>query len=154
MKKTLNFGKIAWNGKRKINLVTIDIELRNENTYPVFSACADVWNAKETDIVCGGQCLDDLLRFFKNNDTFKTIHSMWKKYHLNDMHTGTPEQINALKKAGLWENGTYEEQCDYLKKVGLYYLDGGKTCFGGKWFYWPIPEKDLETIKSLFLYGE
>ena len=155
MKKTLNFGKIDYNGTgRKINLVTVEIELQEAKNGPVFTASAYVWNAKKTDIVCGGQCLDDLLQFFENNDVFRTIYSMWKKYHLNNMRIGTPEQINALKKVELWENGTYEEQCNYLKKVGLYYLDGGKTCFGGKWFYWPIPENDLETIKSLFLYGE
>lgn len=154
MKKILNFGKIDWNGTgRKINLVTVQIKLENTKNGPAFTACANVWNSKQTKYVCCGQCLDDLVPFFKNNEVFMTIFSMWQKHHLNDVHPGTHAQENALKKAGLEDFANkYSECCEYLKKIGLF-CDNGIN-FGETWVYWPIPEKDLETIKSLFLYGE
>ena len=154
MKKTLNFGKIDYNGTgRKINLVTVEINLKETKNGPAFSACANVWNSKQTDIICGGQCLDDLVPFFQDNLVYMIIFSMWKKYHLNDMRPGTPAQEKALEEAGLIEFATnYTECCEYLKKIGLYNDNG--INFGETWVYWPIPENDLETIKSLFLYGE
>ena len=154
MKKTLNFGKIDWNGiGRKINLVTVEINLEETKNGPAFSACANVWNSKSSDIICGGQCLEELVPFFKDNKIFMTIFSMWEKYHLNDLHPGTQNQEKALEKADLWKYGVnYEDQCNYLKEIGLYNDNG--VNFGETWVYWPIPEKDLETIKSLFLYGE
>ena len=154
MKKTLNFGKIDWNGTgRKINLVTVEINLKETKNGPAFSASANVWNSKDSDIICGGQCLDSLVPFFKNNAVYMTIFSMWKKYHLNDMHPGTPAQEKALNEAGLTEFATnYTDCCEYLKKIGLFNDNG--TNFGETWVYWPIPEEDLEIIKSLFLYGE
>ena len=154
MKKTLNFGKIDWNGTgRKINLVTVEINLKETENGPAFTASANVWNSKRTDILCGGQCLDDLVPFFHDNKVYMTIFSMWQKYHLNDMHPGTPAQEKALNEAGLTKFATnYTEYCEHLKKIGLFNDNG--VNFGETWVYWPILEKDLKTIKSLFLYGE
>ena len=98
MKKILNFGKIDWNGTgRKINLVTVKISLEETKNGPVFSACANVWNSKSTDCLCCGQCLDNLVSFFQDDKIYMTIFSMWEKYHLNNMHPGTPAQEKALK---------------------------------------------------------
>ena len=154
MKKTLNFGKIDYNDTgRKINLVTVEIELQEAKNGPVFTASANVWNSKQSDIIRAGQCLDALIPFFQDNDVYMTIFSMWGKYHLNNLHPGTPAQEKALNEAGLTEFATnYTECCEYLKKIGLF-CDNGVN-FGETWVYWPIPENDLETIKSLFLYGE
>lgn len=155
MKKTLYFSKIDWNGTgRKINAVDVEIELRDKLDGPAFSAMAMIWNNKHTDIVCGGQCLDELMEFLGDNEIFAIIHKMWKLYHLNDMHVGTPRQEEALKKAGFLggKNYNYKEACEYLKSINLY-DDNGKV-YGKNWYYWPIPDEDLEIIKSLFFYGE
>ena len=156
MKKTFNLGKIALYGKRKINLVTLDIELNEKEGKPVFSASAMVWNSKKTDCLMGGQCLDDLYKNFiaiRNNKIFKNVYKFWKLYHLNDMHAGTIEQEKAIKD---WENKgnkyDYTAACEYLKSINLYEVEynGKPYKYGHAWLYQAIPENDLKEIKALF----
>ena len=99
LSRKINFGKIDAEGRgRKINSVDLEIELRNADTdKPEFSVCGDVWNSRHTDIVQGGQCIDSIDKFFKNDRLYKLIENLWKKYHLNSMHAGTVEQENCLK---------------------------------------------------------
>ena len=88
MRRVYSFGKVAYNGKRKINEVTLEIELRDWNGYPEFTACANVWNNIHTDIVAGGQMIDKLYDRFaicRNSVLYKTIMQLWKKYHLHDI---------------------------------------------------------------------
>ena len=86
MRRTYSFGKVAYNGKRKINEVTLEIELRDWNGYPEFTAHAMVWNNIHTDIVAGGQMIDDLYNEFSiHSIIYKTIMQLWKKYHLHDI---------------------------------------------------------------------
>lgn len=102
MKKTFNFGKIDFeNSGKKRNLVTVEIEYREENGKKVFSASADVWNNTHTDIICGGQCLDRIAPYI-NDPIFTEILRLWKLYHLNDMHPECEHQAAAgwRQKAG------------------------------------------------------
>lgn len=88
MRKVFSFGKIAYYGKRKINEVTLEIELRDWNGYPEFTAHAMVWNSVHTDIVSGGQMIDKLYNKFavlRDSIIYKTIMQLWKKYHLHDI---------------------------------------------------------------------
>ena len=88
MRRVFSFGKIAYNGKRKINEVTLEIELREWNGYPEFTACAYVWNNIHSDIVSGGQMIDDLYNEFalcRNSILYKTIMQLWEKYHLHNI---------------------------------------------------------------------
>ena len=88
MRKVFSFGKVAYNGKRKINEVTLEVELRDWNGYPEFTACAMVWNNIHTDIIAGGQMIDKLYNKFaicRNSILYKTIMQLWKKYHLHDI---------------------------------------------------------------------
>ena len=88
MRRTYSFGKIAYNGKRKINEVTLEIELRGWNGYPEFTAFAKVWNNIHTDIVAGGQMIDDLYNRFAGlrlSLLYKTIMQLWEKYHLHNI---------------------------------------------------------------------
>lgn len=151
MKKTIKFGKIDFYGRgRRINEVDLDVELRDTDKGPEFSVCGDVWNGRRTDIVCGGQCLDDLKEFLGGNGLFEKIHRLWKAYHLNGMHTGTPEQENWLKAHRTWRSD-YDKDCECLKKAGLYEvdLDGKKYRYGTAWLYWPIPAEDLAEIREI-----
>ena len=87
MKKTFKFGEFAIADKKiKNNEITITIELKDSEKGKTFSACGYVWNSKHTDIIMGGQCIDDLEQYLKNNKTYLTILELWQKYHLNDMH--------------------------------------------------------------------
>ena len=88
MKKIFSFGKFAYNGERKINEVTLEIELGDWNGYPEFTACANVWNNIHTDIVAGGQTIDKLYNRFAElrlSVLYKTIMQLWKKYHLHNI---------------------------------------------------------------------
>ena len=172
MKKVINFGRIDFNHTgRKINACDITLELRErENNKLTLSISGNVWNLRHTDIICGGQCLDEMLPFFKNNKLFVTIYKLWKNYHINDMHAGTPEQenfikeheqeitqtlkeINATKKYDFQHISHYEATCEVLKKYNLYEVihNGTPYKYGHGWLYEPIPEEDLTTIKNIIL---
>lgn len=152
MKKVIDFGKIDFNSVgRKINRVTVDVELRNEM---FFSVCADVWNSKKTDCIVGGQCLDDIYPFLKDNKLFKEIYRLWKSYHLNDLKPGTPEQMECIKnhKDEIDESlGFYEKELSLLRKYNLDVVEyeGQPYKYGTKWLYQPIPEEDLNLIKNI-----
>ena len=88
MKNTISFGKYAIYSNKKINEVTVSIELREKDNKPVLSICGNVWNIRHTDILMGGQCLDELAKYI-DCPLFKEIYRLWKNYHLNDMHAGT-----------------------------------------------------------------
>ena len=86
--RVFSFGKIAYNGKRKINEVTLEIELRDWNGYPEFTACVSIWNNIHSDIVAGGQMIDDLYNEFarfQHNILYKTIKELWEKYHCKNI---------------------------------------------------------------------
>lgn len=179
MEHIYEFGKIDVNGVgRSINAVEVDVELRevkriykevgdDRETAWEFACSASVYNSSETDIVMGGQCLDDLMDYpiLAINPLFCDIHEMWTKYHLNTMNAGTPRQMAALEQAvseGKLESisaGTYDECCDYLESVGLLrdeeYLiedrDGNPTPYeyGHGWIVRDIPPEDLEICKAM-----
>ena len=103
MKKTFEFGKIDYNGNgRPENLVTVDVELKETGRGEEFTASAMIWNRSKTDALCGGQCLDEVKHFIKNNKIFNFIFEMWKKYHLNGMRPTCEHQraLNWEKLAG------------------------------------------------------
>ena len=158
--KTFDFDKVAWYGGRKVNKPTVTLKLSykdGDENKPVLSISANIWNAKQTDIVCGGQCLDEMMKYrsLRDNETFKKLYHLWSNYHLNDMHSGTVNQEKAVKEfyntnknkqAHTLHTG-YNEVCDYLKSVNLY-VDNGYV-YGTSWLYRAIPEDDLNMIKSL-----
>lgn len=151
--KTFNIGKIDYYGRgRKINPVTVEVELTEKDGKPCFSASATVYNQSKTDIIVCGQCLDSIAKRTKSKQ-FMEIYRLWKLYHLNDMHAGTIEQEKAIED---WESKgnhyDYTSACDYLKSVGLYEVEynGKPYKYGHAWLYWDIPEYDLKVIQALF----
>lgn len=164
VRRTFKFGKIsAYKNGRKENEVELEVELRsNRNGFPVFSVSGDVWNRIHTDIVMGGQCLDDISRVPVNNALFQEIKGLWKKYHLNDLHAGTKAQTLALKKAGLYGASNYSQAVEFLKRKGLYEVNLTPTekkynpryadkpyKYGQGWLYYPIPAADLAKIRRI-----
>ncbi len=152
-RKVFDFGKVdGYNNGRKDYEVELEMSLTEDGC---FSVCADLWNASHTDILMGGQCIDDLYNDFtelRQNPLYCEIMELWQKYHLNDMKAGTPEQEQAIKE---WkEQGhkyDYTEACEYLKSIGLYEvpLNGSTYKYGHSWLKEEIPEKDLLRIKEL-----
>lgn len=147
MKKVFKFEKVDFfKTREKISAVEIEVEFIDG----VFTASAYVWDNKHSNIVMGGQCLDELQPFLCTNKTFNTIYRLWKLYHLNNMHAGTRKQENALKqKFGGVDANRYTEQCDYLKSINLYNDNGYK--FGTGWLKEEIPASDVFEIKRLFM---
>lgn len=135
---------------------------RNGKAYKELSVSADVWNHNHSDIHIGGQCLDELVPYFKGNKTFDFIYDMWKKYHLNGFNAGTIEQENALNEAvekGLLTSygaNNFKNSCNYLKHIELYEVevDGKPHRYGSGWLVREIPEDDLERIEYFLEHGE
>lgn len=89
--RTISFGKISFyrsNG-RKINEVEIDVSIRDWNGYDELSICGSVWNHIHSDIICGGQCIDDeyVICHFKDDPLYNGILDIWKNCHLHDLDT-------------------------------------------------------------------
>ncbi len=108
MKKIFDFGKIDYYGiGRKSNAVTVEIEYTEKNEQKAFTASGNIWNAKHTNILTGGQCLDEIAKYI-TDPTFCEILRLWRLYHLNDMRPECEHQ-----RAAGWD-----EQAK--KKVILY----------------------------------
>lgn len=93
-------------------------------------------------------------------------HDLWSKYHLNNLHAGTPEQEKAIEE---WKSQgniyDYGKACDYLKSIGLYevpastidkdanpqFIDCEKETYkyGHGWLKERIPEEDVQRIECL-----
>lgn len=137
-----------------------EIELKNKPKGPVLSISATVYAKHKTDVICMGQCLDTIAETnLGKNALFQEIYDLWKKYHLNDMHAGTPAQEKALhdaiEKKILPASPNYAHQVAYLKSIRLYVdesvLDsnGKGYRYGHGWLYEPIPNEDILHIENL-----
>ena len=171
----IDFGKVALWGTRKVNACDVEMELRivggdptfvmngKERVYTgkytprhlEFSVCGNVWDNIHSDIVMGGQCLDEMP---VNNPLFREIRELWKKYHLNTMHAGTPRQEYLIRK---WEAAgnkyDYTEVKNYLESVNMLKTiwKGKDYVYGHGLLYYPIPNKDLKRIVEIMReYGK
>ena len=119
MRKIISFGKRAVGNPRiKNNEVTIEIELKETEKGLEFTASANVWNSKHTDIIMGGQCLDSLGQYLKHNKTYKEILDLWQKYHLNGMHAWCEHEHeeNPSEKVKVYKL-RYNEEGERLSKI-------------------------------------
>ncbi len=140
MKKVFEFGKIDFRGTgKKRNLVTIEMEYKECGDKKRFSVRGCVWNARRTDIICGGQILDTIAEYVAD-PVFLEIHRLWRLYHLNGMHPECEHQ------AALGWRELYKEH----PKAVI-----GKECpvcgykYGSRWNYFPIPADDEKIIIDL-----
>lgn len=162
----IRLGKVDYSGKgRNANPVEMSVSLKQKGGEFVFSASASVWNCAHTDIHMSGQCVDEVVKLLEESkapeDTLKKarfICDMWQKYHLNDMHAGTPAQ-EALLKAAV-ENGelekasNYDNACRYLEEHGMLFDRECGYRYGTGWLLEKIPEKDLEHIMRFIVEEE
>lgn len=181
MKRTFEFGKIDYyNHGRKTNRVAVDVELKTKGgtvtfgeagevigmtpPYVELSIVGKIYSPSGNGFCAGGQCLDLIAAHVNElNDVqlFKTIYKFWQKYHMNSLHSGTPEQEQAIK---IWEAAgnqyDYELACEMLKDVGLYEVEFtgitvGKRYnnelyrYGSGWVVYEIPGDILLTIEHM-----
>ena len=162
MKTTINLGKIDYDKNGiKINNVCVDLSLeqkncvnyktlKNELMY-IFSASGIIFNSRNSDAVCCGQCLDEINNYIKN-PLMNEIFSIWKEFHLNDLKPGTKKQLIEVEKFRKENNITgfaYKKECDYLKSVNLLIDRGIK--WGSVWFCMEIPENIVNRIKEIII---
>ena len=134
--------------------------------YSELSICATVYNTKRTDCIMGGQCLESINREFRSQlkdvALWDKIYSLWKNYHLNGMHAGTPEQEKAIEE---WESEghtfDYKSICEMLKEKGLYEVnytglstgrvyDNEPYTYGHAWLVETLPpEVETEVLEML-----
>jgi hypothetical protein len=131
----------------KPNLVEIKYSLSKEGK---FSMSGSIWNARRTDIVAGGQCIDTIAELFPEDKKIQQMHQVWRKYHLNDCTAGSPRQEEFLEGLGIT---SYDEKIAKLKEAGLepdtQYLHNGKPySYGSAWLKTEIPVEIIAQIKS------
>jgi len=166
MKKTFNFGKVAYANPKVRNCpVTVEVELKDGENGKCFSASGMIWNHIRSDCYSGGQNLEEIRSVLKNNKLFNEIYSFWKKYHLNDMEAGCEHQ----RELG-WENIRIDpkELPDTIANrdekgiLAMWVREDehpkgvlSKPCpvcgykYGSAWLHRPIPKDDLERIEKL-----
>lgn len=148
----IQLGKVdATDNGIKDNAVDIQIKLEDGK----FTASGSIWNRLKSDIIAGGQNLDEIAGLFPDNVTVAKIHTIWKKYHLNDMNAGTQLQedwIAQQKESGnLDQNPDYEIVCDALKAHGLYEVvhKGEPYAYGSAWISQEIPDSIQDEIINI-----
>lgn len=156
--KKFTFGKIAYSGSRKTNLVEVEMSLsyKVDDKLPAFTASAAVWDPKHYGYKMAGQCLDiiyeDHSKELENLPLYLKILGLWERNHLNDLNAGTPEQMEELERWGAQGNKyDYTAACEHLKSVGLYEVvfNGQPFKYGHGWIYREISPEDLKEIKEL-----
>ena len=145
-------GKVDYRGTGKRYKAYVEFELSPDGN---FTMSGEIWNTKETDIVAGGQMVNELVKYFPHDTRLKRMVEIWERWHLNDMKAGTPAQEFAIAD-WLKHNGNeyeYTAACDYLQSVGLYTVpdprDYTKTYrYGHAWLKEEIPENVKATIRA------
>lgn len=171
LKDSLYLGKCDGYGNgRNTNKAYISWEYDpNKGT---FTMSAEVWNQRETDIIRGGQCVDEVAKMFPGNRQAKRMVEVWKEWHLNDMQAGSPAQTAYLEEhAGEWEaykqSDAYKADGDrspshytWAKKVlteaGLnpdpnYEHNGKPYNYGSAWLKKEMP---AEVVQEILSWGE
>lgn len=138
MERTISFGKVATYGNRPINEVTLEVRLETTDPdKPRFSVSGNVWNASQTDIVRGGQCIDTIWNEYgtqlNNPELYQCIMGLWERNHLNDMNAGCEHQREMKRN-----NDNIESPCPVC---GYRY--------GSAWLYRPISDDDMHEIKQI-----
>jgi len=71
------------------------------------------------------------------------FNSIWAKWHLNYMQSGTPKQMKALKGKDL----DYTKAVEYLTELGIYEDNGYK--YGSAWLRVEVPQDAITFLEAL-----
>lgn len=97
MKKIIDLGRIKfYKNSNFTNRATLQIELKETEKGEEFTASGTVWEYGGRGCIIGGQCLEEMAEFFKEDEIFQKVYKFWKLYHLNGMHPECEHQ-HALK---------------------------------------------------------
>lgn len=95
---TFEFGKIAYWSNRKINPVTVDVEIRKHSSGEEYlSISGNIWNQTKTEVISCGQNLDTIKeKLGTDNLLFNRIYYFWEKYHLKYIDKIPKEDLKEL----------------------------------------------------------
>lgn len=151
-----DLGKVDYNSSGRRNCkAAITWSLENGR----FSMCAEIWNPRETDIYCGGQCVDQVAAYFPRDAKAQRMLAIWRAWHLNDMIAGSPAQTAHLETLGEWAYGRegfdshYDWAHNKLVEASLQpdpnYLHNGKPySYGSAWLKRELPADVIAEIQS------
>lgn len=166
-KWTLDLGKVDYSGRgRKVNRVTLDVELRHKvNTvapyldidlkpcteYTELSICGNVWNAAGSDIVTGGQCVDTIRQLFPTGPV-RGLVDIWSLHHLGGMKAGTRTQEAYLRDNPVTDRlDYYTKACAALEKANLLHVSGPGNPnykYGSAWLVEHLPaEVEADVVR-------
>lgn len=114
-----------------------------------FSMCAEIWNARHTDIYQGGQCVDTVAAYAPHDKKAKRMVEVWKRWHLNDMRAGSPAQEQYLREhpiSYVYPTSHYDKASEVLEAAGLNPDNGYK--YGSAWLREDLPADVLAEIRS------
>ncbi len=141
MKKTIVLGYVKLPYEEKRRKAIVKIELKNTDGKYKLSMCGEIKKYS------WGQCNGEFRKYIvTQRQNFDRIMEVWEKYHLNDMHAGTPKQEKFVRAYCKNHSYDYGAICEELKKAGLYEDNGYR--YGSGWLYEPIPESVLDEIFS------
>lgn len=154
MEKKYYLGKCDYNQSGRKNCKAfITWELDEKGKGLVFSMCAEIWNPQETDLYCGGQCVDKVAAYFPNDEKAQRMVEVWKRWHLNDMKAGSSVQEQWLKDNPIdpaeyaYPKSHYEVASEKLFEAGLNPdVDGYQ--YGHAWKFEQIPDEIIAEIQS------
>lgn len=124
-----------------------------------FTMRAHIWNPRETDIYCGGQCIEEVLAYFPNDKLAQRMAAVWREWHLNNMTAGSPAQEAWVKahKADYHPaspgDSHYDWACRSLNAAGLnpdpgYVHNGQPYRYGHAWLKRELPAEVRAEIES------
>ena len=119
-----------------------------------FSMCGEIWRPNHSDIYMGGQCCEDILDFFPNDNQAKRMVRVWRRWHLNKLRAGSPRQEEWLRKNKVLVTGKdYAQRCALLTEAGLnpdaeLIIAGKPYSYGSKWLKEELPDEIIQEILS------
>ena len=126
-----------------------------------FSMCGQIGRGNRCHTA--GQCIDEIANAFPLNTTIQDMREIWKRWHLNDMKAGSPQQRKHLESfpEDIWRdshNSHYEWACDILEEADLlhdknFIHNDEPYRYGSAWLKEEIPLEVAEKIRSWERYG-
>ncbi len=137
-------------GERGVIELTVK---ENEKGKEILSICGEVFEKGKRTPKRAGQC-EDFIAVEFHAQGLEHFIAIWKKWHLNDLNAGTPQQEAAIiEMFGKESADNFNAECGYLKSIGLYEVEveGKPYAYGNGWLYREVPKEEMDFAKNFML---
>lgn len=133
-KKVIPVGSVKENNRTYTGSVEVELKHRGDG-FLVLTICGEVRDSslRRDPVVMGGQCLDDMMALMPGKKLAE-IRTVWKRWHLNDMHAGCEHQR-------AYENEPYEKHAREVCPICGYE-------YGTEWKREQLPQSIIDQVKS------